>query len=267
MTKKLPQLPVEIKHKLYEKSVQNHECDIEFVNKHYKYFFEKKPLSFREDFGGTAAMACDWVKQSKEHTAIGIDLDPEPVEYGKKHHYSRLSEEEKSRMKYVMGNVLDDYKLQSDIICAFNFSYFIFKKRTELVEYFKKVRKGLNKKGAFFVDIFGGTEARQELEEETEHAHHSYYWDCESYNPLTNEVLYYIHFKHKGKKYREVFTYDWRMWTVAEVVEAMEEAGFQDVTTFWEGEDEDGDGDGNFFISKKEENCESWVTYIVGLNK
>ena len=259
-------IPTQLKYELYEASVQNHEADIEFVNKQYKKLFKREPLTFREDFGGTAAMACDWVKQSPEHKSWAIDLDPEPIKYGVENHYSKLNEEEKTRMQYIEGNVLTDYDFKADVAVAFNFSYFIFKKRNDLVQYFKKVREGLGSEGVFFVDIFGGTEARQELEEETEHDTHTYFWDCEKYNPLTEEVLYYIHFKTKqGKTYKQAFTYDWRMWSVGEIRDCMTDAGFSKTITFWEGTEDDGTGDGEFYPCEVEENCESWVTYIAAL--
>lgn len=266
MAKGFSGLPLEEKYKLYEKSVQNHMADIEFIKDEFKKLRKRKPKSLREDFGGTGAMACDWVKEGKDYTSYAIDLDPEPVKYGKENHYTRLNEEEQTRMKYVMGNVLEKQDFSTDITVAFNFSYFIFKKREELLKYFKRVRKTLKSDGAFFVDIFGGTECYEEMEEETEFDNHSYFWDCDSYNPLNNEVLYYIHFKKDGVKHEKVFTYDWRHWTVREIVELMEEAGFSKVVTYWEGEDDDGEGDGDFYISSEEENCESWVTYVVGLN-
>ena len=260
-------ISTELKYKLYEDSVQCHESDIEFIQKEYKRFYKKNPYTLREDFGGTGAMACDWVKQGLDYKAWAIDLDEEPVKYGKENHYMRLNDEQKNRMTYIMGNVLEDYSFNSDITVAFNFSYFIFKKRKELLEYFKKVHKNLNNEGAFFLDIFGGTECLDPIEEETEYDKHTYYWDLDKYNPLNNECTYYIHFKtHEDKvKYERVFAYDWRMWSVREITELMEEAGFSAVHTYWEGEDEDGDGDGNFYLSNDEENCESWVIYIVGL--
>ena len=55
------------------------------------------------------------------------------------------------------------------------------------------------------------------------------------------------------------------MWSIAEIREILMDAGFSKVITYWEGEDEDGDGDGNFYMSDKEENCESWVTYIAAI--
>ncbi|WP_417335494.1 class I SAM-dependent methyltransferase [Halobacteriovorax marinus] len=261
----MAKLSLEDKYKLYEASVQNHETDIDFINKEYKRYFKRKPLTLREDFGGTAAMACDWVRQSSDHKAWGVDLDSEPIKYGRENHYSRLSDAEQSRMEYIEGNVLEDRNFKSDVVVAFNFSYFIFKEREVLLNYFKKVREGLNDNGAFFVDLFGGTDACQEMVEETDHDDHTYYWDCESFNPITSEVLYYIHFKYKGKKHEKVFTYDWRMWGLKELQDIMKEAGFSSVIPYWEGEDGDGGGDGNFYPAKKEENCESWVTYICAL--
>ncbi|CAN0201214.1 unnamed protein product, partial [Chrysoparadoxa australica] len=87
---------------------------------------------------------------------------------------------------------------------------------------------------------------------------------CYNYKRLINEFLYYIHFEKYVVKQVMVFVYDWRHWTVREIKELMEEAGFSKVITYWEGEDEDGDGDGEFYVSNEEENCESWVTYVVG---
>lgn len=260
-------LSFEDKYKLYEASVQNSPADIDFVNKEYKRFFKKQALTMREDFGGTAQLTCLWAQQSKKHFGYAIDLDPEPVKYGKKYHLSKLSSGEQKRVEYIMGNVLEKQKFSTDVVCAFNFSYFIFKERQTMLKYFKRVYKSLNKKGAFFLDIFGGTESYDVLVEETDHGTHTYFWDCDRYNPITNEVLYHIHFRTKdGVKHEEAFTYDWRMWSIQEIVEILQEAGFDEVKTYWE-EDEEGtdEGSGDFYESRDEENCESWVTYVVGL--
>lgn len=260
----MAKISLDLKYQLYEGTVQNHETDIEFINEQFHETYNRYPLSLREDFGGTGAMACDWVKQSKEHKAWAIDLDTEPMDYGKKTHFVKLNADEQKRMSYILGNVLAPRDEKSDVIVAFNFSYFIFKNRKTLVEYFKMVHAGLEKSGMFFLDIFGGLEARQALVEETKHEKHTYYWDCDKYNPITEEVLYYIHFKthHDKVKYEKVFTYDWRQWSIGEIRDALYDAGFSDVITYWEGTDEDGSGDGEFYRAYDEENCESWVTYL-----
>lgn len=266
--KKQEKFSIREKYHYYEAAVQNPEFEVEFMSKMYKEIRGEKPRSMREDFCGTAAITCLWVKESGEREAWGVDLDQEPLEEGKKRHYDHLSDEVKKRIHYTNKNVLD-FQNQTDIICAFNFSYFIFKKREELLAYFKKAYESLNNQGLFFLDIFGGPESMVELEEEQEREGFDYFWECQKFNPLTHECQYAIHIQPDGKKkYKNVFTYDWRFWTVPEVVELLKEAGFSEVKTYWEDEDEDEDddsGDGNFYETKVAENCEAWVTYIIGV--
>jgi ubiquinone/menaquinone biosynthesis C-methylase UbiE len=262
-------MPVNLKYHLYEESVQCHESDIDFLNQEFKKEFGKPPLVLREDFGGSGAMAVDWVRQSTKHYAYAIDLDSEPMEYGKQFHLSKIAPEHQQRMEYIQGNVLDSYNFKSDVIVAFNFSYFIFKKRKDLLEYFKKVRRELNEQGAFFIDLFGGENSQEVLVEETEHDNHTYYWDCESFDPINNHCHYKIHFKthEDGKKYENVFSYDWRLWSLPELKDILEDAGFSKVVTYWEEDDEEEEGEGNgvFYRTESEENCESWITYIMAI--
>ncbi len=266
--KKVPskKLTRDEKYQLYEGSVQNPQADLDFINKEYKKLYGKKPLVLREDFCGTGAMACAWVAQSKEHFAKGIDLDMEPISYGVENHLFKLPENDQKRMEYILGNVMDNYNFKTDVVVAFNFSYYLFKKRNDLVKYFSQVRKHLKKDGAFFIDLFGGNETRQPLEESVKHKNHTYFWDCNSYNPLTAEVQYYIHFKKGETKYEKVFSYDWRMWDAQELRDVLADAGFSETIIYWEGVDKDGSGNGVFTrCTKPVENCDSWVTYICAL--
>src|SRR5690554_6022531 len=79
------------KYVYYERAVQNPENELEFFNEKFQEIRKRKPLALREDFCGTAAISCAWVDQSEEHKAWGIDLDPEPIEYGKENHLAALS--------------------------------------------------------------------------------------------------------------------------------------------------------------------------------
>ena len=258
-------LTPEQKYRLYENSVQNCSDDIEFINEEFKRLRKRPPLVLEEDFSGTSQLSCLWACQSSQHRSFAIDLDPEPLRYGKKHHYDPLEPQQQKRITFFQKNVFDKQNFRVDVATAFNFSYFIIKKRKELLKYFKRIRSNLADDGIFFVDLFGGKECRQPLEEETEHENHSYYWDCDFYNPLRNEVEYHIHFKTDKKKYSKVFSYDWRMWTPMEIIELMEEAGFSQVLTWWEGEGDDGEGNGIFNVSSREEQCDSWIVYVGGL--
>jgi hypothetical protein len=260
-------LSKDAKYQLYLSSVQNPEADIQFINKEYKALFGRLPLSLREDFCGTGMLACEWVEQGDKHLAYGIDLDMEPLSYGVVNHYSELTEAEQKRMHYINGNVMSSYDFKTDVVVAFNFSYFLFKQRNDLLKYFKSVRAHMKKDSLYFIDLFGGTETRQELEESVKHKAHTYYWDCDSYNPLTGECMYYIHFKthSDGIKHEKVFKYDWRMWDAQELKDILADAGFSQTHIYWEGVDPDGSGNGRFKKSNKAENCESWVTYICAI--
>ena len=254
------------KYEYYEKSVQNPSNEVEFFNDKYEEIRNKKPKTLREDFCGTAAISCEWVKQSPEHLAWGIDLDPEPVEYGKKHHVTKLDKEAQSRVTYILENVLKVKTQKVDVCFAFNFSYFIFKQREELLRYFKAVRESLNDDGVFFVDLFGGPDSQTEMTDIIKHDGFKYYWECQKFNPMNNHCRFAIHFKRKGeKKRKDVFVYEWRMWVMSELRDIMQEAGFKKTIGYWEGEDEDGGGDGEFFATEEAENCDAWVTYIAAV--
>lgn len=259
------QLTLDEKHSLYEASVQNAEFEVEFMINNYEQFYGVKPVTLREDFCGTAAVCCNWVKQGPQMKAIGIDLDPGAIEYGKKRHLTKLTASQRERVLYVKENVLNAESYKADVVAAFNFSYMIFKKRSELLAYFKTVRKSLNEKGVFFIDLLGGPDSQTLVEEETEHDDFSYFWDCDKFNPITNECLFHIHFKYKGIKHEKVFTYDWRLWSIPELRELLAEAGFSKSFAFWEGDDDEGGGDSDFRITDEADNCDSWVTYLAAM--
>lgn len=253
------------KYELYEESVQSPDSDLKFIETEYKRTYGRGPLSLREDFCGTGALLKEWVQSDSKRSAVGIDLDSDPIRYGLKTHYASLTEQEKTRVNYVQANVLSASRHKAEVICAFNYSYCIFKDRAMLLNYFKGVRKALKPKGLFFLDTFGGTEAMMESEEGRNVGGFTYYWECESFNPLTNECFYSIHFKRRGasKKHKRVFTYDWRFWTMPELRDVLKEAGFRDIKSYWEGDGPEGTGNGKFKESTKAENCLSWISYLV----
>jgi cyclopropane fatty-acyl-phospholipid synthase-like methyltransferase len=260
------QLSVDDKYKYYEQSVQNPDGEVETLQDLYRDLRGVPAKTLREDFCGTGAVMCEWVKQGDDFHSFGIDLDPEPIFYGKKNHLTKLNKKDQDRVIYHHQDVFKFDGQKADLAVALNFSYYIFKKRKQLVEYFSKVREGLNEQGIFVIDLFGGPESIMPLEEETDHGEFSYFWDCDFYNPIKNECVYYIHFRPKnGKKIEKVFHYDWRMWSFPELREVLEEAGFAKTIAYWEGDGDDGDGDGNFTPTESVENCEGWVGYIAAL--
>lgn len=259
-------LTLEQKYDFYERSVQNPEGEVSFMRGEYKRFYGHSPYTMREDFCGTGAISCDWVAQDKDNEAYGVDLDPEPLQMGNVRHYSKLTKSQQARMHYLQKNVLKSGAPKVDVVCAFNFSYFIFKSRKQMLQYFKSVRKSLNKQGVFFLDIFAGPESQKLVTDVKKLKGLTYYWECQHFNPFTHDCTFAIHFRDaKGKKHENVFTYHWRMWTMPELRDILEEAGFSKTVVYWEGDGEDGGGDGIFAPAEDAENCDAWVSYIAAL--
>lgn len=252
------------KYELYRKSVQSAENDVLFLRDTYKELKGKNAKVFGEDFCGTFALSTEWLRLSSSHEAVGVDLDPEPMEYGKHHYLVKLKPEQIKRLKLIEGNVLDHTLPKADIIGAMNFSYFCFKSRDLMKTYFANAYKRLNKDGIFLVDAFGGSQCFAPIEDSVKHENFTYYWDQVSFDPVSNEALFYIHFKVKGKKVEKVFTYDWRLWTLPEIREIMKEVGFKKTHVYWEGTAKDGTGNGEFTRTESGESCQSWISYIVG---
>jgi SAM-dependent methyltransferase len=251
-------------HELYEASVQNVEEECEFVAHRYKEIRGRDALSFREDFCGTASAACQWVRQGDQHTAIGVDIDQDVLSWGQKNRLGRLTDEQRARVTLIESDVMQAKTDLVDVVGAFNFSYFLFKKRQEMLAYFKTVYDALKDDGVFFLDAFGGYEAFEEMKEKTKYDDFSYVWHQAKYYPVTGEMLCHIHFKFPdGSKMKKAFTYDWRLWTLPEIVEMLNETGFRNPTVYWEGTDEDGDGDGVFTPETKGEADAGWIAYLV----
>jgi hypothetical protein len=261
------------RHALYQASVQAVDVEVEFLDKLFQELRGRQPLSFKEDFCGTALLSVEWCKSHPQRTAIGVDIDEETLMWGEQHNLLPAGNDVVKRVSLLNKDVRAVLEPKVDITCAFNFSFCIFKTRDALREYFAKAREGLKDDGMLVLDIFGGTECQDELEEETEldEVEATYVWEHAKFNPITNEILCHIHFKFPDKsRIDKAFTYDWRLWSIPELKELLEEAGYSKVRVYWEQfEDTDESGDylestGEFYEATGEvENQESWHAYLV----
>ena len=252
------------KHELYEASVQNVEEECEFVSERYQAIRGRPALSFREDFCGTASAACQWVRQSDLHTSIGVDIDPEVLAWSERNRLSQLTDKQRQRLQLIQSDVLTVKSPSVDVVGAFNFSYFLFRTRGEMLAYFRTVYRTLKDDGVFFLDAFGGYEAFEEMKEKTKYDDFTYIWHQARYHPVTGEIVCHIHFKFPdGSKMKKAFTYVWRLWTLPEILEMLAETGFKNPTVYWEGTDEDGEGDGVFTPETKGEADAGWIAYLV----
>ncbi len=251
------------KHKLYENSVQNVEAEIDFVDNTYYSIRKRRARLLREDFGGTANTSCEWVKRRPTNKAIAVDLDKQVQGWGVKNNLSKLNNGQRKRIRLVTDNVMHVKTIPVDIVLAMNFSYWIFKERTTMIRYFKRVYHALKKDGVFFLDAFGGFEAFREMEEHSDFGKFTYIWDQVKYNPINGHGLFKIHYKFSdGSRLKDAFIYDWRVWTLPELTEMLSATGFKP-TIYWEGTDEDNEGNGVFTPTTEGEADAGWIVYIV----
>lgn len=251
-------------HELYEESVQNVEHEVEFLQETFERLRGRKAHSFREDFCGTASAACEWTKQGKEYTAIGVDIDPEVLAWGRRNRLGRLPEADRDRVTLIESDVLEVETPPVDILVAFNFSYWILETRELMRSYFERAHAALVDDGVLFLDAFGGSEAHEETKEKTKFDDFTYVWHQAEFHPVTHHMRCHIDFRFKdGSKLKKAFTYEWRLWSLPELRELLLEAGFKNPTVYWEGEDEDGEGNGIFTPDEKGEADLAWIAYIV----
>jgi len=254
------------RHVLYGLSVQNVEAEIDFVDETFKAIRGRHAESLREDFCGTANSAAEWVQRRETNRAVGVDLDTETLDWAREHTLPKLTEEQRSRVVLLERDVRDPGPEGNghDVVLAMNFSYWLLNKRNDLVAYFRTVRESLGPDGVFILDHYGGSDALTETTEDRELDGFTYVWDQDKYDPITGMMTAYIHFKFPdGTKLKKAFKYHWRHYTLPELQDCLLDAGFSDVTVYWEGEDEDGEGDGVFSPATEGEADPAFITYVV----
>lgn len=249
---------------LYEQSVQDPDADVALIQRIFVKERHRKPLVLREDFCGTAKLCATWVRRHPERKAVGVDIDIPTLAMARKRHIDPLGEDAK-RVHLIQGDVRDSLSHPADVTVAFNFSYCCFKDRDQMLAYMKAVRRGLKKEGAFFMDIHGGTECFEAMEETTRHKGFTYVWDQQPYDAVRGYAMRHIHFRFPdGSKLQRAFSYDWRLWTLPELIDLMTEAGFSRVDVYWEGSDAKGRGNGVFRRVAHAQNEAAWIAYVIG---
>jgi hypothetical protein len=254
------------KYELYQLAVQSADLDVKFLDSTYRSIRGQGPRHLREDFCGTSLLCCEWVKLGAEYTAEGYDLDPEPLEWGRENNHSKIGADAE-RIELHLADAREEGERLADVRIAQNFSYWIFRERAELLDYFRRARAGLGDDGIFVIDLYGGTESNEEMTEDRKiEEGFTYIWDQDCYYPGSGEFRCFIHFHFRdGSKMKRAFAYEWRFWNLPELKDLLREAGFSKVTPYFEGEDPDDpeEGNGEFSPDERGENCESWIAYLV----
>ncbi|MGA1224985.1 MAG: class I SAM-dependent methyltransferase [Phycisphaerales bacterium] len=253
------------RHELYELAVQEVVSECDFIDRVWRQRRGRLATTLREDFCGTAKACTEWARRRASNHAIGVDLDRSVILWGEHRHRAHLPESISSRITVLEADVMAVETPSVETIVAMNFSYFIFKERATLVRYFRRAFESLADDGLFICDAYGGSEAHSEQEEERNLDGFTYVWDQNKYNPITGEVTNYIHFRFPdGSEMKRAFTYNWRLYSLPEIQDALREAGFATTTVYWEGTNHrTGEGNGRFRPSTRGEACQGWIAYIV----
>jgi hypothetical protein len=118
------------RHVLYENAVQGIERQIDFLSGNFRRRRGRPLRTFREDFCGTAALSCEWAKRSRSNRAWGIDLDAATLDWCRYNNLPRIGSSA-DRVHLLRDNVLSVRTPPADLVGAFNFSFNIFKERSE----------------------------------------------------------------------------------------------------------------------------------------
>lgn len=207
------------KHDLYELAVQSPTQTALFLHAAHAGY----PEVICDDFCGAGAVARAFVSAFPSATAIAIDHDPEALAALK----ARCDEELAGRITARKANVLTT-RASADIIAALNFPVGYFHDRSSLLTYFRRCRARLKPRGILVIDTYGGPSAFQTGRYDVRLDNGvRYTWEQREANPLTARVLNAMHFEiPRQAALRNAFVYDWRLWSVPELRDALNEAGF-----------------------------------------
>jgi len=264
------------RHALYEVAVQGVDWDLDFLERVWRRRNPgRQPVRFREDFCSTAALATAWALRGPERRSWGVDHDPEPLAWARAHRLP-WAREAARRVTLVRGDVRHARRPLVDIACALNFSWWVFRERAQLMRYLRAARAGLAPGGVLALNLFGGSGAERALVERTRKRAENgpdgsmlppftYVWEHGSYNPVERRLHAYIHFDLRdGRRLRRAFSYDWRMYTLPELSDALREAGFRDIEVWSEGWDaRTHRGNGTLYRRTTLDNGNTWIAYVV----
>ncbi|GJP37674.1 hypothetical protein CLOM_g22108 [Closterium sp. NIES-68] len=155
--------------------------------------------------------------------------------------------------------------------------------------------------GVFAMDLYGGTSSEGALKLHRRYGDMDYTWEQERFDAVTRTTRISLHFRvphdwvpassapdstrRGGRKrqqpkrvLRSAFSYSWRLWTIPEVRELMQEAGFDSVHVWMrkmpdladrEDEEEEVEMDEHAAFEEVETflQTDSWNAYVVGVVK
>lgn len=210
------------------------------------------PMRLADDFAGPAAIARAWAADDPDRSAIAVDADPEPIAHARTRladHAARVGPKDLAdRVSFQTRDVLEAAGTV-DVIAALNFAACELHSRERLLTYLRHALCRLDTHGVIVLDLYGGPDAFQPAAHqqtiETDAGDLVYTWEQRDADPLTARVRNAMHFDTPdGRRLENAFGYDWRLWTVPELRDALREAGFRRTQVHLAlGEAETGEGE------------------------
>ena len=273
---------------LYRWAVQDPETHAVVLRTMYEELRSgREPVVLREDFAGTAAESVAWVALKKGRRAIAVDLDAPTLEWAQRR-AARLLGPRAPDVSFIQGDVRrtgPPAVPAADILAVLNFSILYLHDRQELLSYLRHARDVLTPDGILVLNVFCGAGAvrpgttvfridpNPRLPGEAPIPPFEYHWEVRSYDLASQRIDCRIHFTAPdilapgdAHEIRDAFTYDWRLWSIQELLAACDEAGFSDVQVWRHTYDPAKGQDGVFLGSVDPDSLrglENWTAYIV----
>jgi len=262
---------------LYTPAVQDVDGDLDLFASIYRRLRRRPARRLREDFCGTAALACAWAARGGRHRAWGVDLHGTTLAWARRRRLPYLGAAA-ARVTLVHADVRRVTQPPVDLILALNFSYWVFQRRAELSVYLRTARRSLRRGGLLILDAFGGTDALQAVFERrrvpasrgpdgARVPSFVYVWEQADFDPVSYRLRSHIHFRLRdGREVRRAFSYDWRVWTLPEIRELLAEAGFREARVYLQDwDDRNHEPLATYSYRRRFKNQLSWLAYVVGV--
>ena len=209
-----------------------------------------RPEVLREDFAGTSAEAVAWLALASGRRALAGDCDAPTVDWARRR-ARRILGARADGLQCVEADVMavaPPAVPPADIVSVLNFSVLYLREPEQLRSYLRHACRCLARPGVLVLNLFGGTGAlepytdrhaitpRPRLASEAAIPAFEYLWEQRVVDKASRRLDCRIHFRIPNPsvpgetlELRDAFRYDWRLWSVAELIEALRDAGFDDV--------------------------------------
>lgn len=257
--------PIPDRFECYELCVQSPRHVVGFLRALFLAENGSDPTILGEDFSGTCAVSRRWCKELSPARAICIDLDTDALAWARARATFTDDDapDKKAPEKLAPGHPIDYVHADCfadaapalrdspcDVCFVGNFSIGYALDRATLVQYLARSRQRLLAArhgfsgGLFVCDTYGGAGAFALGGIERTHPGRRgeiirYAWQHESADPTTAIVTNSISLRVERDgdivaEYPRAFEYRWRLWSIAELREAMLDAGFERTSVYLE---------------------------------